>query len=171
MAVDRVFRLDHDPHQHFAGEILKPGDDGQAAGELGYQAVREQIGRLHARVQAIHQFLIIGLGHGDEPVRRSLRDDLGETVERSAADEQDVGRIDVLRATQLDLRAFHDLQQRVLDAFARVALTRVVGCLELVDLVDIHDSVLSAGDLAIGLVDQALQDRLDLFVDVPRLRQ
>src|SRR5207302_9640793 len=60
LAVDRVFRLDHDPHQHFAGEILKPGDDGQAAGELGYQAVREQIGRLHARVQAIQQFLIVG---------------------------------------------------------------------------------------------------------------
>src|SRR5437660_438072 len=97
-----------------------------------------------------------------------LRHEVVEADERAAADEQDVGRVDVMRILQLDLRTFHDLQQRVLDAFAGDP-ARLLASLELVDLVDEDDAVLRLVDVAAGLVDEALEDGLDLVVDVTRL--
>src|SRR5437762_5207662 len=51
LAVDRMLRLDHYSHEHLPREILEPCDDRQTAREFRYQAVGEQIGRFHARVQ------------------------------------------------------------------------------------------------------------------------
>src|SRR5206468_2462570 len=101
-----------------------------------------------------------------EAVAVRLRlDDLVETDERAAADEQDAGGVDVTSVGELDLRAFHDLQQRVLDAFAGASALFAVGRLELVDLVDEDDAVLRLVEVAVGLVDQALENGLDLLVD------
>ena len=153
-------------------EVVKARDDGQPPGEFRNQSVREEIGWLHARVQPVEDPQVVALGRRDEAVAVRLRlDDLVQADEGAAADEQDVGGIDVLAAGKLDLRALHDLQQRVLDIFARAAALRLVGRLQLVDLVDEDDAVLRLVDVAVGLVDQALQDRLDLLVDVAGLRQ
>jgi hypothetical protein len=82
-------------------------------------------------------------------------DDLLEADEGAAADEQDVGRVDLqellLRMLAAALRrhvgdrAFHDLQQRLLHALARHVAgdRRVVGlAADLVDLVDVDDAAL-----------------------------
>jgi hypothetical protein len=89
-----------------------------------------------------------------------VADDLLEAGEGAAADEQDVGRVDLqeflLRMLAAALRrhggggAFHDLQQRLLHALARhVAGDRgIVGlAADLVDLVDVDDAALRRSTL------------------------
>ena len=110
-------------------------------------------------------------------------DRLVEADERAAADEQDVGRVDleellvrVLAAAlrrHVGDRAFEDLQQRLLDAFARhVARDRRVLVLaaDLVDLVDVDDALLALLDVAAGRLQQLEDDVLDVLADVARPR-
>src|SRR5208283_508549 len=59
LRVDRVLRFDHDPDQHLAAQITEVGDDRQSSGELGYQAIGKQVGRLDARVQPVENFLVV----------------------------------------------------------------------------------------------------------------
>ena len=172
LVVEAVRGLGHDANHHLPVEVVKARDDGKAAGEFRNQSVREEIGWLHARVQPLENPQVVPLGRRDEAVAMRLRlDYLVQADEGAAADEQDVGGIDVLAAGKLDLRALHDLQHRMLDVFARAAAFRLVGRLQLVDLVDEDDAVLCLADVAVGLVDQALQDRLDLLAHVAGLRQ
>ena len=106
-------------------------------------------------------------------------DDLLEADERAAADEQDVGRVDleellvrVLAAAlrrHVGHRAFQDLQQRLLHALARhVAGDRRVLVLaaDLVDLVDVDDALLALLDVAAGRLQQLEDDVLDVLADV-----
>ena len=109
---------------------------------------------------------------------------LVEADERAAADEQDVGRVDLeellVRMLAAALRrhvgdrAFENLQQRLLDAFARhVARDRRVLVLaaDLVDLVDVDDALLALLDVAAGRLQQLEDDVLDVLADVARLGQ
>ena len=111
----------------------------------------------------------------------ALRDDLLEAGEGAAADEQDVGGVDLqellLRMLAAALRrhrsdgAFHDLEQRLLDALARhIAGDRgIVGLARnLVDLVDIDDAALGALDIVVGGLQQLQNDVLDIFADIAR---
>ena len=69
-------------------------------------------------------------------------------------------------------RAFEDLQQRLLDAFARdVARDRGVLVLaaDLVDLVDVDDALLALLDVAAGGLQQLEDDVLDVLADVAGL--
>ena len=168
LAVDRIPGFGQDAHQHFARQIAEARDDRQPSREFRDQAEHEEVGRLHARVEAIEDPLVVGIVGGDEPEAVRLRHDVVEADKRAAADEQDVGRINVLRVLQLDLRTFHDLQERVLDTFAGDR-ARLLACFELVDLVDEDDAVLSLVDVAASLVDETLEDGLDLVVDVTGL--
>src|SRR5437868_14496175 len=71
-------------------------------------------------------------------------------------------------------RALEDLQQRLLDTLARdVAGDRgVIGLArDLVDLVDVDDAPLGAGDIEVGSLDQAEQDVLNVLADVTGLGQ
>ena len=71
-------------------------------------------------------------------------------------------------------RAFEDLQQRLLDAFARhVARDRGVLVLaaDLVDLVDVDDALLALLDVAAGRLQQLEDDVLDVLADVAGLGQ
>ena len=109
---------------------------------------------------------------------------LVEADERAAADEQDVGRVDLeellvrvlapaLRRHVGD-RAFEDLQQRLLHALARdVAGDRRVLVLaaDLVDLVDVDDPLLALLDVAAGGLQQLEDDVLDVLADVAGLGQ
>ena len=107
------------------------------------------------------------------------RDDLLQAAEGAAADEQDVGGVDLqellLRMLAAALRrhrsnrAFHDLEQRLLHALARhVAGDRgVVGLARnLVDLVDVDDAALRALDVVVGGLQQLEDDVLDVLADV-----
>ena len=111
------------------------------------------------------------------PTRRSIC--LVEADERAAADEEDVGRVDLeellVRVLAAALRrhvgdgAFEDLEQRLLDAFARdVARDRRVLVLaaDLVDFVDVDDALLALLDVAAGRLQQLEDDVLDVLADV-----
>ena len=99
-------------------EVLKTGDDGEPAREFRDQSEGEQVGRLYARVEPVQHLLALALLDRDIPVGIRLRHDVVEPDERAAANEQNIGRIDVSPIGQFDSGAFHDLEQCVLDAFA-----------------------------------------------------
>ena len=111
-------------------------------------------------------------------------DDLLEAGERAAADEEDVGGVDLqeflLRMLAAALRrhrgdrAFDQLEQRLLHAFARHVARdgRVVGLAgDLVDFVDVDDAGLRLLDVVVALLQQLLDDVLDVFADVARFGQ
>ena len=122
-----------------------------------------------------------------KPDRHLLADPLGhdlvQPLERAAADEEDVAGIDLdvflmgvlAPALRRDVGdgALDDLQQRLLHALAGDVAgdARVVRLArDLVDLVDVDDAGLRAGDIAGGL-DQPEQDILDVFADIAGLGQ
>src|SRR6185436_19642764 len=109
-------------------------------------------------------------------------DDVLEAHEGPAADEENVGGVDLeelllrVLATALGRhtrrRSFDDLQERLLDALARhvtrdrrvVALAR-----DLVDLVDVDDAALALLDVVVGILQQRQDDVLDVLADVSGL--
>ncbi len=134
--------------------------------------VRALVRRLHGGAEA------------DRGVAAARRDDLFEPGEGSAADEQDVGRIDLqkflLRMFAPALRrhggdgAFHDLQQGLLHALARNVAGdgRIVGfARNLVDFVDIHNAALRPLDIVVGRLQQLEDDVLDILADIAGFRQ
>ena len=71
-------------------------------------------------------------------------------------------------------RAFHDLQQRLLDALTRhVAGDRGIVRLaaDLVDFIDIDDAALGALDIVIGCLKQLQDDILDILADIAGFRE
>ena len=120
----------------------------------------------------------------DALVADAVLDDLVEAGERAAADEQDVGRVDLdellvrvlapaLRRHRC-LRALEDLEQRLLHALAAdvtgdrrvLALAR-----DLVDLVDVDDPGLGLLHVEVGGLDELEEDVLDVLADVAGLGQ
>ena len=106
-------------------------------------------------------------------------DDLFQTDEGPAADEQDVGGIHgseflvgMLAAAlrrHIGNRAFEDLQQRLLHAFAgNIAGDGRVLILasDLVHFVDVDDAGLGASHIAVGGLQQLEDDVLDVLADV-----
>ena len=104
--------------------------------------------------------------------------------EGAAADEQDVGGVDLqellLRVLAAALRrhagdrALDDLEQRLLHALARhVAGDRgVLGlAADLVDLVDVDDAALRPLDIVVGGLEQLEDDVLDVLADIAGLGQ
>ena len=178
----RVLRLGQDLDQRVLVEVLERRDHRQAADEFRDQAELQQILRLDL-AQDLAGAALVG---GRARWRRSrstcpaaLRDDLLEAGEGAAADEQDVGGVDLqeflLRMLAAALRrhggdrAFHDLQQRLLHALARHVAgdRRVVGlAADLVDLVDVDDAALRALDVVVGGLQQLQDDVLDVLADI-----
>src|SRR5581483_4504470 len=106
-------------------------------------------------------------------------DHLLEADERAAADEEDVGRVDLeellVRVLPAALRrhvgdgALEDLEQRLLHALAGdVARNRRVLVLaaDLVDFVDVDDALLALLDVAAGRLQELEDDVLDVLADI-----
>jgi len=114
----------------------------------------------------------------------AIHDDLFETRERTAADEQNVGGIDLqefllrmlapaLRRHRGD-RAFDQLQKRLLHALARHVPRdrRVVGfARNLVDFIDVDDAGLRLFDIVVAFLQELLNDVLDVLADIARFGQ
>ena len=109
-------------------------------------------------------------------------DDLVEADEGAAADEQDVGRVDLVellvRVLAPALRrhvgdgALEDLEQRLLDALARDVAGDggvLVLARDLVDLVDVDDPLLALLDVAARRLQELQDDVLDVLADVAGL--
>ena len=115
---------------------------------------------------------------------RARLDDLLETVERAAADEEDIPGVDLdvllLRMLPAALRrnrrsgSLEDLQQGLLHALAGdVPRDRRVLALagDLVDLVDVDDAALALGHIEVRGLQQPNEDVLHVLAHVARLGQ
>ena len=119
-----VLRLLQDLDQRLGVEILERRDHRQAADEFGDQAELQQILGL-ALAEHLAGAALVGRGdmgaEADRLALQAVADDLLEAGKGAAADEQDVGRVDLqeflLRMLAAALRrdggggAFHQLQQ------------------------------------------------------------
>ena len=181
----RVLRFRQNAHQRALIQIAEHAHHRQAAHKFRNQAVADQVRWL----RLLQHFDIAprcrgGLRIGMEAQRfltHAPLDNLFEAHESAAADEQDVRGVhrreflvrmlaSALRRNIGD-RAFQDLQQRLLHAFARnIAGDRGVLVLlrNLVDLVDIYDALLGLLDVSIGGLQELQNDVFDVFADVAR---
>src|SRR5262245_60646505 len=184
---DRVARLRQDLDERGLVELVQRAHHRQPTDELGNQPVLDQILRFELFQRRADVARAHGLDVGLEPQRLladAAFDLLVEPDEGAAADEQDVGRVDLEEllvrmlapALRRDVghRAFEDLEQRLLHALARhVARNRRVLVLaaDLVDLVDVDDALLALLDVAAGGLQQLEDDVLDVLADVAGLGQ
>ena len=176
------FGSSQDPLERRLVEVLERRDHRQAADEFGDQTELEQIFRLDVAEDLAGLAVLRRLHLGAEADRggpAACRDDLLEAGKGAAANEQDVGGVDLqeflLGMLAAALRrhrgdgALHDLQQGLLHAFARdVAGDRgVVGlAADLVDFVDIDDAALGPLDIVVGGLQQLEDDVLDVLADI-----
>ena len=182
-----VLGLGQNVDQHRLVEIVEGRHDRQPADEFGNQPEFQQILGFEI-LQDFSGFALLGPPHlgaeADRGALPALRDDFFEPGKRAAAHEENVGRVDLekflLRVLAAALRRdrgdgpLHDLQKRLLDAFARHVARdrRVVGFAgDLVDLVDIDDPALRALDVIVGGLQQLQNDVLDVLADIAGLGQ
>src|SRR5580704_1414396 len=186
LARNRVPGLRQNLDERRLVKFVQRAHDRQPADELRNQPVLDQILGLHVLDEGA-RLLDLALHVGLEAERllaHAPRNLLVEADERAAADEQDVGGVDleeflvgVLAPTlrrDVRHRAFQDLQEGLLDALARhVARDRRVLVLaaDLVDLVDVDDALLRLLDVAPGRLQQLEDDVFDVLPDVAGLRQ
>src|SRR5262245_23427999 len=150
---ERILRFLQNANQRVFVECLESDRDRQTANELWDQAEAKQIVRLDFGEWILRLGWCTGfveLVESDLAATRARFDDLLETVERAAADEENILRVDLdilllrmlasaLRRHRRD-RALEDLQQRLLHAFAGdvardARVFRLPG--DLIDLVDV----------------------------------
>src|SRR5260221_5844431 len=163
---ERVLGLLENPHQRFLVQPLEGNGHREAAHQLGDEAEAEQVVRLDLGKRVLRQRrqlhrVRLDLRETDLPPPRTRLDDLLQPVERAAANEQDVLRVDLdvflLRMLSSALRrdpghrALEDLQQRLLHALAaHVAPDAGIfrfPC-NLFDLVDVDDTSLALSDVS-----------------------
>src|SRR5262249_42029857 len=180
-----VLRLAQDANERRLVQLLQRRDHGEPSDELGDEAELEQVLRLHLFEQSPHGALVPAADVGAEAHALhadAAPDDVVEPDEGAAADEEDVGGVDLeellLRVLAAALgrharrRPLDDLQQRLLHALAGdVAGDRRVVALagDLVDLVDVHDAALALLDVVVGVLEQREDDVLDVLAHVAGL--
>src|SRR5262249_23696881 len=123
----RVLRLGEDAHDVLLIEVVQGHDDRQAADEFGDEPVLQKVLRLQVFEGLRHLAALVASMRRAETygaTADALLDDLLEPIESAAADEEDVGRVDLnevlVRMLASALRrdvgngALEDLQQRLL---------------------------------------------------------
>ena len=185
---ERVLRLQQDRNQRVLVQLLEGRHHRQAPDEFRNEAVLDQIlglGVVEHVIAVRPRVLFPHLRHETDPALvGAVHDDLFEACEGAAADEQDIGGVDLqeflLRMLAAALRrhggdgALDQLQKRLLHALARhVAGDRwVVGLArDLVDLVDVDDARLRLLDIVVALLQKLLDDVLDILADIACLGQ
>ena len=180
-----VLGLGQDRHQVVFVERLRLGDDGRTSHKLGDHAKGVEILREHLTQQVV---LVDRGGTGNLGVKahalvaHAVGDDLVQTHKGTAADEQDVGRVDLQQLLLGMLaaaggrnachRALKNLKQRLLNTLARniAGNGEVLGLAgDLVDLVHVDNANLRALNIAIGGIDELEQDVLHVLAHVTGL--
>src|ERR1019366_3632797 len=184
---ERILRLGQDFLQGVFVEIVERRDYRQSADEFRDQSKLQQILRFDSSEKFTGPAVVWRLDSRAKSDRRTLaacRDNFFEAGEGAAANEQNIGRIDLqkflLRVLASALRrhrrdsAFHDFQECLLDALARhIAGDRwIVGfARDLVDLVDVDDPALRPLDIIIGGLKKLQNDIFDILADITCLGQ
>ena len=180
-----VLGLSQDRHQVVLVERLRLGDDRRTSHKLGDHAKGVEVLREHLAQQVV---LIDRGGAGNLGVKahalvaHAVGDDLVQTNKGTAADEQDVGRVDLQQLLLGMLaaaggrnachRTLKNLKQRLLNALARniAGDGEVLGLAgDLVDLVHVDNADLRALNIAIGGIDELEQDVLHVLAHVTSL--
>src|SRR6185437_2739097 len=192
---DRVLRFSENLNQRISAQFFENRDYRHTADKLGDEAEFDQVHRLDlfehidvapvaARAPRRFTRRFFWTAKPDRFRANPAPDDLLQADKCPATDEQDVGRVHrgellvrmlspALRRHIRD-RAFEDLQQRLLHSFARyIAGNRRVLVLaaDLVDLVDVNDSLLAALHVPIGILQEPEDDVLHILADVSRFGQ
>ena len=186
----RVLRLGQDAQQRVLVERLERADDGQAADDLGDDAVFHEILRTHLMDELVElRLLVLALHLGAKAdgarLLQALRDDLLDADERAANDEEHISRVDLdgrrlgvlalAARRELDDAALEHLEQRLLHALMagirrdRVVRTRLAR--DLVELVKIDDAVLRLLDIFVRRVVEIAHGDLDIRADEAGLRE
>src|SRR5881397_315227 len=176
---DRVLRLPEDADQRGLVEVVEGRDDRQPTDELGDEPVLQEILGLDHHEEVAHPALLAPLDLRAEAHARASDarlDDLVEPDEGTAAQKEDVRRVDLdellvrmlppALGRHVGDRALEDLQERLLNALARhVTRDRRVLRLprDLVDLVDVDDAALRTLDVVVRRLEQAQDDVLDVL--------
>ena len=176
-----------DLDQRFLVQVSHRGDDRETADELRDQTELDQVLGHHLSEVILGFDLGLGLDLRTEAqaaLADPVGDDLLQARERTRHNEQHVGGVDLdellvrVLAPALgrhrSLGTLQDLQQCLLDTLAGdVPGDRRVLALagDLVDLVDVDDSGLSALDVVVGGLDQLEQNVLDILAHVAGLGQ
>ena len=182
-----VLGLGQDRHQVVLVERLRLGYDRRTSHKLGNHAKGIEVLRKHLTKQVV---LVDRGGAGDLGVKahtlvaHAIGDDLVQTHKGTAADKQDVGRIDLQQLLLGMLaaaggrnachRTFKNLKQRLLNALARniAGDGEVLGLAgDLVDLVHVDNADLRALNIAIGGIDELEQDVLHILAHVTGLSE
>lgn len=109
---------------------------GRRAGECGDQAEFQQFARFDPGVQEFEGLLVVAVIGRDETEGVGFGQDLVEADKGAAADEQDVRGVDVLAVVKPHRRAFHHLEQGMLDAFAEGGVGFAASRFQFVDLIN-----------------------------------
>ena len=172
MLDDGVLGFGEDGDEIFDGEVVAVGDAVEAANEFGDEAKLDEVFGLDFGEEVVGLLGVKGLPFGgveaDGALAEAFSDDFVEVDEGAPDDEEDVTGIDVdvllVGVFAASLRrdvgdgAFDDLEEGLLDALTGdVAGDGDVagGFADLVDLVDVDDARLSAGDVVVGGLDEA----------------
>ena len=186
-----VLRLGQDAQQGVLVERLERADDGQAADDLGDDAVLHEVFRADLVDELVEgRLLALARDLGAEADRRvgfleALGDDIVDADEGAADDEEDVLRVDLdcrgLRVLALAARrelddvALEHLEESLLDALvARVGRDGVVGtglAGDLVELIEVDDAVLGLLDVLVGRVVEIADGDFDIGADEAGLRE
>ena len=180
-----VLGLGQDRHQVVLVKRLRLGDDGRTSHKLGDHAKGVEVLRKHLTQQVV---LVDRSGAGDLGVKahalvaHAIGDDLVQTHKGTAANEQDVGRVDLQQlllgmlaapgGRNAGHRALKNLKQRLLNALARniAGNGEVLGLAgDLVDLVHVDNAHLRALNVAIGSIDELEQDVLHVLAHIAGL--
>ena len=187
LLAQRVLGLGEDGHQGLLVELLQGDDDRQAADELRDQAELEQVLGLDL-LKDLGEVALLDLldvrAEAEHLLADAVLDDLLDAVKGAAADEEDVGGVDLdellvgVLAAALRRDGGHgplqDLEQCLLHALARDVAGdgRVLALAgDLVDLVDVDDALFRALDVVVGVLDELEEDVLHVLAHVARLGQ
>ena len=174
-------------HQCILVQVVQHGDDRQTADKLGDEAELDKVVGFDLPQQSLFSLAGVILQRTAKAqcgLVGAAEDILIQTVERTAADEEDVGGVDLdelllgvlaaaLRGNIAD-GAFQDLQQSLLHTFtAHVAGDGGIFTLagDLVDLINIDDTDLSFLDVEVCGLNELEQDVLDVLAHIAGLRQ
>src|SRR5580658_5277693 len=174
-------------------QIFQHANDGQPSDEFRNQSELDQVLRLNlaeqfevalARDRNVFLFGFFASAETKRLLTNASADNLLETHERPAADEEDIRCVDgsefLVRMLASALRrnvgdgSFQNLQQGLLHAFAGdIARNRGIFVLapDLVDLVNVDDAGLGAAHIALRRLKQFQDDVLDILTHIARFGQ